>query len=156
MGPPQSVPSDAILVPTLTNDRGLNPRLENPRRRRPEILDRGVPAHSRRRTLPAEPDAEPPQVAELHVEPPATAVTAPQPAESDTGGPNKVRGGAVGKVLAKKRGPLSAAVSKKEKKRQRLEAAFKDYFAFQESISRIPPHRILAINRGERARISCA
>ncbi|MHB8956968.1 MAG: helix-hairpin-helix domain-containing protein [Pirellulaceae bacterium] len=43
--------------------------------------------------------------------------------------------------------------SKKEKKRQRLEAAFKDYFAFQESISRIPPHRVLAINRGERARI---
>ena len=55
--------------------------------------------------------------------------------------------------MAKKRGASSAAMSKKEKKRQRLEAAFKDYFAFQESISRIPPHRILAINRGERARI---
>ena len=52
-----------------------------------------------------------------------------------------------------KRGPLSAAVTKKEKKRQRLEAAFKDYYDFQESVSRIPPHRVLAINRGERARI---
>ena len=66
--------------------------------------------------------------------------------------PNPSRG-ALAKVMAKKRSPLSAAVSKKEKKRQRLEAAFKDYFAFQESLSRIPPHRVLAINRGERARI---
>ena len=57
------------------------------------------------------------------------------------------------KVLAKKQAAQSAAAAKKEKKRQRMEAAFKDYFSFQESISRIPPHRILAINRGERARI---
>ena len=57
------------------------------------------------------------------------------------------------KVLAKKQAAQSAAAAKKEKKRHRMEAAFKDYFSFQESISRIPPHRILAINRGERARI---
>ena len=57
------------------------------------------------------------------------------------------------KVMAKKQAAQSAAAAKKEKKRQRMEAAFKDYFSFQESISRIPPHRILAINRGERARI---
>jgi uncharacterized protein len=47
----------------------------------------------------------------------------------------------------------SLRASKKEKKRQKLEAAFKDYFHFSESLSRIPPHRVLAINRGERARI---
>ena len=58
-----------------------------------------------------------------------------------------------------KRGPLAAAVSKnakiakKEKKRQRVEAAFKDYFNFQDTVARIPSHRVLAINRGERARI---
>ncbi|MGM0486880.1 MAG: Tex-like N-terminal domain-containing protein [Planctomycetota bacterium] len=51
------------------------------------------------------------------------------------------------------RGPLSASMAKKAKKRKRLEAAFKDYFGFQESVSRIPPHRVLAINRGERTRI---
>ena len=34
-----------------------------------------------------------------------------------------------------------------------MEAAFKDYFDFQEPISKIPPHRVLAINRGERAKI---
>ncbi len=49
--------------------------------------------------------------------------------------------------------PLRAKLTKKEKKRQRLQEAFKDYFDFREAISRIPPHRVLAINRGERARI---
>jgi uncharacterized protein len=50
--------------------------------------------------------------------------------------------------------PATAArVSKKQKKRQKMEAAFKDYFDFQEPISKIPPHRVLAINRGERAKI---
>ncbi len=41
----------------------------------------------------------------------------------------------------------------KRKKRARLEASFKDYFKFNEPISKLPPHRILAINRGERVRI---
>lgn len=40
----------------------------------------------------------------------------------------------------------------KDRKRQKLEAAFKDYAKFREAISRVPPHRILAINRGERAK----
>ena len=48
---------------------------------------------------------------------------------------------------------MKDSISKKEKKRQRLEAAFKDYYDFEESVSRIPPHRVLAINRGERSRI---
>lgn len=65
-------------------------------------------------------------------------------------GPRK--GGAKGKS-ASKSGPLSASMAKKAKKRKRLEAAFKDYFGFQESVSRIPSHRVLAINRGERTRI---
>lgn len=42
---------------------------------------------------------------------------------------------------------------KKDKKRDKQEKAFKDYFDFSEAVSRIPPHRVLAINRGERARI---
>ena len=96
-------------------------------------------------------------VASKPVAAPSDAVPEPvaaplEQAEAGTGVPNKPRV-VLGKLFSKKRGPLSAAMSKKEKKRQRLEAAFKDYFAFQESISRIPPHRVLAINRGERARI---
>ena len=39
----------------------------------------------------------------------------------------------------------------KLRKRRKLEQAFKGYADFQELISKVPPHRILAINRGERA-----
>ncbi len=42
---------------------------------------------------------------------------------------------------------------RKEAKRRKLQAAFKDYFQFSEALRRIPPHRVLAINRGERAKI---
>ena len=42
-------------------------------------------------------------------------------------------------------------VSKREQKRKKLEQAFKDFFEYEEPLSRLPPHRILAINRGERA-----
>ncbi|MCH2128586.1 MAG: helix-hairpin-helix domain-containing protein [Pirellulaceae bacterium] len=40
---------------------------------------------------------------------------------------------------------------KKDKKRQKMEAAFKDFFDFREPLKRMPPHRVLALNRGERA-----
>ncbi len=75
------------------------------------------------------------------------------PADSPAADGRAPRAASVRKPIVRARGPLSAAMSKKAKKRQRLEAAFKDYFAFQELVSRVPPHRVLAINRGERARI---
>ncbi len=46
---------------------------------------------------------------------------------------------------------------KRELKKKRIEdqkiKAFRDYFDYREEIKKIPPHRILALNRGERARI---
>ena len=47
----------------------------------------------------------------------------------------------------------AANPSARERRRQRLEHALQDYFEFQEALSRIPPHRVLAINRGERAQL---
>lgn len=41
----------------------------------------------------------------------------------------------------------------KKRKEQQRQKAFSDYFSYQEEIKRIPPHRILAINRGERAKV---
>jgi uncharacterized protein len=41
----------------------------------------------------------------------------------------------------------------RKRKKKKQESAFKDYFKFEESIGKLPPHRILAINRGERARV---
>jgi uncharacterized protein len=42
---------------------------------------------------------------------------------------------------------------KKKRKADRAEAAFRDYFEYCEAINRIPPHRVLAINRGEREKV---
>jgi uncharacterized protein len=46
---------------------------------------------------------------------------------------------------------------KKEAKRKKIEErrikAFRDYFNFEEELKKIPPHRVLAINRAERAKI---
>ena len=36
---------------------------------------------------------------------------------------------------------------------EKLAQGFRDYFEYQEQLDRIPPHRVLAINRGERAKI---
>ncbi|MGO9108595.1 MAG: Tex-like N-terminal domain-containing protein [Thermoguttaceae bacterium] len=47
--------------------------------------------------------------------------------------------------------------NKKEAKRKKIEErrikAFRDYFNYAEDIKKIPPHRVLAINRAERAKI---
>jgi len=39
------------------------------------------------------------------------------------------------------------------KQREKIERAFRDYFAFTDTIRGIPPHRILALNRGERSKV---
>lgn len=50
--------------------------------------------------------------------------------------------------------PAIKALKKKKKKKKKVvaENAFKDYYDFAEPLGKIPPHRILAINRGERAK----
>lgn len=50
--------------------------------------------------------------------------------------------------------PLAAVNLKKKKKKKKKvigEHAFKDYYNYVEPLGRVPPHRVLAINRGERA-----
>lgn len=47
--------------------------------------------------------------------------------------------------------PAVATKKKKKKKKAPAQHAFKDYYQYQEPISRVPPHRVLAINRGEKA-----
>ncbi len=46
----------------------------------------------------------------------------------------------------------AAAKSKKKGKDKSKDAAFSDYFAFSQPLMQVPPHRVLAINRGERAK----
>lgn len=82
-------------------------------------------------------------------EPPAPASPSPPSAPSP----------AAAKAVKPKRqlGKAELKRLEKEQRRKKLEErrlkAFADYFEYREAIRRIPPHRILAINRGERARI---
>ena len=42
---------------------------------------------------------------------------------------------------------------KKKKAEEARQKAFSDYFDYREEVKKIPPHRVLAINRGERAKV---
>lgn len=53
---------------------------------------------------------------------------------------------------AKKAAKKKREQFKKKQEEKRIKA-FSDYFDYRESIRRIPPHRVLAINRGERAKV---
>jgi len=60
-------------------------------------------------------------------------------------------------TVAKAAKDRSEKSNKKELKKKRLEEkrvkAFRDYFDYREEIKKTPPHRTLAINRGERAKV---
>ncbi|MBA4016449.1 MAG: hypothetical protein C0483_04605 [Pirellula sp.] len=44
-------------------------------------------------------------------------------------------------------------LTKAERRAAEMQRAFRDYFQFSESVSKLPPHRVLAINRGEKAKV---
>lgn len=77
----------------------------------------------------------------------------PEPASADTQVP-------AGRLFVKppeaaKSADVQQALKKAKKKKKKKiigEHAFKDYYNFQEPLHKVPPHRVLAINRGERAR----
>jgi transcriptional accessory protein Tex/SPT6 len=102
---------------------------------------------------PAAPQAsdDPPAAAQASDDPPAAAPAtgaAPAAAAAPVSIPAARR-------LRKER--AEDARQKRELKKRRLDErrikAFRDYFNYSEEIRRIPPHRVLAINRGERARV---
>lgn len=60
------------------------------------------------------------------------------------------------KQLAREKAKQAQA-AKREQIKKKLEEkrikSFRDYFDYREEIKKIPPHRVLAINRGERAKV---
>ncbi len=89
-----------------------------------------------------------PQEASAAAEPqagetPSTEAMAPAPTVPAK--PTSVSAKAVARKKAKER--------ERELKEKHQAKAFRDYFDFGEPISKVPPHRILAINRGERAHV---
>jgi uncharacterized protein len=83
-------------------------------------------------------------------------VGAATPADAaDAADPAALPAGRLFEPAAPAPAPLAPAalLKKKKKKKKKVigEHAFKDYYNYSEPLSRVPPHRVLAINRGERA-----
>jgi len=98
----------------------------------------------------AVPAEQAPIIAADHVEvaSQATSETPPSSSEAETA--------AAQRKLARQKAK-EAQQKKRELKKKSIEEkkikAFRDYFDYREEIRNIPPHRVLAINRGERARV---
>jgi uncharacterized protein len=54
---------------------------------------------------------------------------------------------------AKQQSKKTAKAKQKERDKDREQRAFRDYFHYSEALNKVPPHRVLAINRGERAKV---
>jgi transcriptional accessory protein Tex/SPT6 len=149
--PQTAVPADPVVVPG--GIEAAPPGGESPTGSAAEASDAPRDSQSPLSTPPAEadPPAEPPTADQA----PPTADQAP-PAAGEAlpvvVAPVVASGA---KRLRKER--AEAARQKRELKKKRLEErltkAFRDYFIYGEEIRKIPPHRVLAINRGERARV---
>lgn len=118
--------------------------------------------------VPADSQPAPAPALSLPEQPPAVAASEGQPLEppgegSESGPPTAQPATAKPQSASprskrsrsKKAGLDRKADRKREKKRkaeEKKQKAFSDYFNYGEELRKIPPHRILAINRGERAK----
>jgi uncharacterized protein len=88
---------------------------------------------------------------------PAAETAVPVEATEPAAEPPKPLAVTVAKRAKEREKAKAAKQNKKEQKKKKLEErrikAFRDYFNYGEEINRIPPHRVLAINRGERAKV---
>ncbi|OYV88026.1 MAG: hypothetical protein B7Z73_09330, partial [Planctomycetia bacterium 21-64-5] len=81
-----------------------------------------------------------------------TATVEPTASSEPSPGEGQPTGGGTTAPKAKKQKPPKPKQVAKTKKEKDFDKAFRDYFQYSESIGNVPPHRVLAINRGERAR----
>lgn len=104
---------------------------------------------------PAEPpvDTAVPQSADgdAGVETSARIVDSPLPSTDESAAiPNAA---VAQKQPRKKEKKPKKILTKAERRAAEMQRAFRDYFQFSESVSKLPPHRVLAINRGEKAKV---
>ncbi|MDZ4783632.1 MAG: Tex-like N-terminal domain-containing protein [Planctomycetia bacterium] len=115
-----------------------------------EATAEGEHAEESAESSPDEPPTELGESVEAASDAATEAVTAVEPAPTTA---------PAAAAHAKQSANAKAAARQKAKERERelkekhQAKAFRDYFDFGEAISKVPPHRILAINRGERAHV---
>jgi len=115
-----------------------------------------TPAHSRSGSTPplvtSLPPTKPMSDATSQLDTSSIQVKLPTDLQPDTVSKNSEKLSQVVVVQEAQRDDLKRN-RKKAQQRKKLSDAFKDYFDHREALSRIPPHRVLAINRGERAHL---
>jgi len=100
---------------------------------------------------PATAVAEVPAETSKDAEPQSAAQeTKPQPVKTEAAKSQPAP--AVAKLTKKEQRKLQKQ-KQKQRDREKKEKAFKDYYDFKEGVGQIPPHRVLALNRGERAKV---
>ena len=106
---------------------------------------------------PATIEAEPPAIVESNIpsEAPAIAAGESPATQSPTTAPvaTVVQSTKTRSKPTKSQLKREKKDQKKKKAEQRKLKAFSDYYIYSEEIKKIPPHRVLAINRGERAKV---
>ncbi len=101
----------------------------------------------------AKPTAEPSEVAETPAaEPIEVAAPSETPAEASAAEVPPAPAKLPRQKQAKSEQKRAKKEAKKKKAEEKKQKAFSDYFNYSEEIRKIPPHRVLAINRGERAK----
>ncbi|NLF71043.1 MAG: S1 RNA-binding domain-containing protein [Candidatus Anammoximicrobium sp.] len=117
-----------------------------------EGVQAGEPASDAPSPLPG---AETAAAAGVQPSPPPQAAAGNEPSDAKAKpapgvGPLAAR--SVPKLTLKQLAAKSRKEAKQRKREKKIES-FKDYFRYQEPLAKIPPHRLLAINRGERSKI---
>jgi protein Tex len=104
------------------------------------------------------PPSPTPVAAELKPEKPAESPKAeepvePKPAEESVEQKSAESKPEKQKPAVAKPQPISKAQMRKRQALEKKLKAFADYFEFSEEVRKIPPHRVLALNRGEKSKI---
>ncbi|MEX0794467.1 MAG: Tex-like N-terminal domain-containing protein [Pirellulaceae bacterium] len=86
-----------------------------------------------------------PETPAAPAESPAAEPATPQPA-TKASGKKEAKKPTIQEIRREKRR------RQKDKERAKKDKAFRDYYDYREPVSKIPPHRVLAINRGDRTR----
>ncbi len=170
--PPHQSPGDgsATAIPTTVEPQADQPpaetTAEEPLTQNTEVAPAAEqspvePEQPSAEVVSTEPDSTEQPSAEMPAE--ATPPSAAAAASSASKPPAKGAKAALPVLLTPAQRKLArklakeAAKKKREQLKKKLEEkqikAFSDYFDYRDSIRRIPPHRVLAINRGERAKV---
>lgn len=139
-GAEASVPESSTPAPSLSTDGGQSPSTETVATPSDEIPS-DIPGSVEAEESGAAP---PPPVADG-----STQVAKPPTPKPPTPKPRAPKPPPLSRAEMRKK----RSAEKKKKAEERKNKAFRDYFEFREDIKKIPPHRVLAINRGERAKV---